>query len=273
MALWGLGNLGGHVDGVIARELYGVAIGHKSAAVRADAVRRYASVGASDLRERLEAVLFDRSRGPRDAAAYLLNNLFQISARGIWRRVIDSGTDGRVHIIVTALSTAAEPEDAARFVPFLNDPSARLRAVALRGLARAKAPRFDEYVMAALQDQSGLVVRCALNMLSREGQLLDREPLERAYAGALTQRVRRQLIRAAPLLGKWEALAFLLPLASAEDSALVGEEIDHWLQSANRRFTALDAETRNKLIDLVRRRKALGADRRWDRIEGTLKDW
>ena len=72
--------------------------------------------------------------------------------------------------------------------------------------------------MRALRDQSGLVVRRALSLLAKEGQLLGCAELQQAYASAQSERVRRQLIRAARLMGKWDALVFLLPLLSTSDA-------------------------------------------------------
>ncbi len=200
-------------------------------------MRRYASLGSEDLREQLEESIFDSSRGPRDAAAHLLESLFHSSALQRWRQVIDAGASKPLTVVVTAMSYVAEFEDVERLEPFLNDPIARTRAAALRGLVRAKASKCDEYFMRALRDQSGLVVRRALSLLAKEGQLLGCAELQ-------NERVRRQLIRAARLMGKWDALVFLLPLLSTSDALVAHEEIDRWLQTTNRRFAALDPEIR-----------------------------
>jgi hypothetical protein len=101
----------------------------------------------------------------------LLERLFNLSARERWRRAIDARDSKLGRVAVTAMSYVAELEDVERLAPFLNDSVARIRAAALRGLVRAKANRCDEYFMSGLRDQSGLVVRCALTLLSREGQL------------------------------------------------------------------------------------------------------
>jgi hypothetical protein len=81
------------------------------------------------------------SRGPRDAAAYLLNQRFGESARQRWRAAIDSGDEGRAPIAVNALAYAAE-EDIERLTPFLRHSAARIRSYALRGLVRAKSRSF-----------------------------------------------------------------------------------------------------------------------------------
>jgi hypothetical protein len=174
----------------------------------------------------------------------LLESLFHRSARQRWRQVIDAGASEQIAVVVTAMSYVAESEDVQRLEPFLDDPIARTRAAALRGLVRTKASKCDEYFMRALRDQSGLVVRRAMSLLAKEGQLLGCEELQQAFASAQSERVRRQLIRAARLMAKWDALVFLLPLLSTSDELVAHEEIDRWLQTTNRRFAALDPETR-----------------------------
>jgi|HubBroStandDraft_1064217.scaffolds.fasta_scaffold01793_12 HEAT repeat protein len=244
VALWSIGSVGQVLDPGRAEELIRRAIRHRNSAVRAAALRHYASLGTENLREELEESIFDSSRGPRDAAAYLLQSLFHLSARDRWRQVIDAGPGERLRVAVTAVSYVAESGDVERLEPFLDDPTARIRAAALRGLIRAKAGRSDEYFMRALRDQSGLVVRHAMSLVSKEGQLLGRAELEHAYASAQSEAVRRQLVRGARLLEKWDTLRFLLPLLSTSEALVAREEVTRWIQSANRRFAGPDPEDR-----------------------------
>jgi hypothetical protein len=271
VAIWALGNLNAHMTGAFSQELLRRAIQHKSAAVRAYALRRHAATKPGDLLGELESGIFDSSRGPRDAAAYLLDHLFQVSARESWREAIDSGDGGRLYIALMALSYEAEAEDTDRMVPFLGNSSARIRAIALRGLVRAKSARADESLLQSLSDPSGLVVRCALDLLSRDGQLLEKTELEKSYSKASNERVRRQLIRGARLLAKWDALEFLLHLVSSLDVVTAEEEIDRWFRGANRRFTALEAGTRARLKDFLEEIPLHLRNSRWQRVEEVVR--
>jgi hypothetical protein len=86
-----------------------------------------------------------------------------------------------------------------------------------------------------------------MSLLSREGQLVEPAELEQAYARAQSEPIRRQLVRGARLLEKWEAIRFLLPLLSTSDAPVAHEEVNRWIQSANRRFVAPDPETRRAI--------------------------
>jgi hypothetical protein len=268
VALWGLSTavLGGSSSEALLKR----ALEHGSAAVRTYALRTYEELGATDLREVLERALFDVSRGARDAAAYLLNERFGESARQRWRAAIDSRDERRAPIAVIALAYAAEEEDAERLTPFLEHAAARIRAFALRGLVRAKAPRSEEFLARGLRDPSGLVVRVALKLFSKEGPSLDLFTLEHAYASAPSEAVRRRLLHGSRVLGKWETLSFLLPLMSSADAAITSGEINRWLQASNRRFTPLDSAVRVKLAGELRRLQDSAPSPRWAELKGIL---
>jgi hypothetical protein len=171
---------------------------------------------------------------------------------------------------VNALAYAAEEEDIERLTRFLRHPAARIRLYALRGLVRAKAPRSEEFLSQALRDASGLVVRFACNLLSKEGQLLDLRTLENAFALAPSEAVRRQLLHGSRLLGKWDTLAFLLPLMASADAAIASEEINRWFQSANRRFTPLDSRVRESLETQLQKLDEAAPSQRWAQLKGIL---
>jgi hypothetical protein len=227
-------------------------------------------LGAPDLHEVLERALFDASRGPRDAAVYLFERRFAESARQRWRVAIDSGDEGRAAIAVNALAYAAEAEDVDRLMPSFRHPVGRIRALALRGLVRAKAPRSEEFLTQALRDSSGLVVRVALRLLSKEGPLLDLHMLQQAYASAPSKAVRRQLLHGSRILGKWDTLAFLLPLMETEDAPFAATEIDRWLLSSNRRFTPPADGMRASLEVELRKLQEAVPSRQWVQLMGIL---
>jgi len=254
----------------VAESLLRRALEHRSAAVRSFSLRAYGELKSRDLREVLGREIFDGSRGARDAAAYLLDERFGASARQYWRAAIDPGDEGKAPIAVNALAYAAEAEDVDRLTPFLRHALGRVRANALRGLLRAKALRSEEFLTDALRDASGLVVRVALRLLSKEGPLLELHTLQQAYAASPSEAVRRQLLHGSRILGKWDALAFLLPLMLSDDAAFAGAEIDRWLQSSNRRFTPLDSGMRESLEGDLRKLQEIAANQWWTELLGIL---
>jgi hypothetical protein len=82
--------------------------------------------------------------------------------------------------------------------------------------------------------------------------------------------VRRQLLHESRFLGKWETLAFLLPLMETEDEAVASVEIDRWMQSANRQFTAPESAMRGRLEAALRVLQSSNPSPRWAYLLGIL---
>lgn len=247
------------------------ALRHSDSEVRAQALRLFAQFGTADLHKVVEGCLFDNSRGPRDAAVFLLQRHFKESALKHWRESIDAAASPHRHIAVAALSYAAESEDVSRFTPFLRDPSARVRAVALRGLVRADAAHGEQYLVAALKDDSALVVRYALNLTSKNSQLFALKDLREAFESASSEATRRQLSFGSRSLGKWDSLEFLLWLTTVHRWEISSVGLDRWLVAANRRFTSLDENTRVRLLSQLHEVAGRITDGRWSRIETALR--
>jgi HEAT repeat protein len=270
ISIWAL-SLAGTLPSVEAQSLARHALRHSHSGVRAQALRMYAELGPADLREVLEAFLFDAARGPRDAAVFLLDQRFKDAALRHWREALDSKTSVHRHTALVALSYAAEPEDVGRLEAFLKDSSARIRAFALRGLVRADAARVEQYLVAALKDASAFVIRYALYLASKQKQLFALKDLQDAFEFASTDATRRQLSFASRLLGKWESLEFLFWLTTVEWWGIASVGIERWLVAANRRFTSLDENTRSRLLNQLREVAAKVPDNRWPRIEVILR--
>jgi hypothetical protein len=247
------------------------ALGHSHSGIRAQALRMYAELGAADLRQVLETFLFDASRGPRDAAAFLLNERFTGAALKHWRDAIDLGPSPYRRIALAALSYAAGPEDVSRLEAFLGDPSARARAFALRGLIRANAAGADQYLVGALKDPSAFVIRYALALTSKQKQLFALKNLKDAVEFASAETTRRQLTFGSRLLGKWDALEFLLWLTETRGLEASRVGLDRWLVAANRRFTSLDEHTKSRILSQLKEVADRIPDSRWSRIEIVLR--
>src|SRR5690348_16453625 len=120
-----------------------------------------AALDPASTRALLQVALFDPARGPRNAAAYLLRTQFQETPIEHWRNAVDAGPSQNFEAAVMALSEFAEAEDVSRLRSQLANPKARIRAAALRGLTRAKAPQLTEHLRLALSDRTTVVLRQA----------------------------------------------------------------------------------------------------------------
>jgi hypothetical protein len=226
-------------------------LAHPRAQLRAQALRELNVAGLAGMRELLEARLFDVSRSPRNAAAFLLRQRLGVDPLTHWRAALDAGQGTMARIALHALADFATPEDAPRSRSWLAHPSGTTRAAALRVLARARAPDLVAEAQRALADPSGKVVREALAIACDEPAVLSEPVLRDCYVRAADAAARNRLITATRRLDKWTALVMLLDWrAEAEGATAVqlDDELLNWRRYDLRRFTPLDAGHRERIV-------------------------
>jgi hypothetical protein len=144
-----------------------------------------------------------------------------------------------------------------------------VRAFALRGLWRIGAPDCPGLLDEALLDGSLQFVRTALDIYSRGRELPRRETLEIALARATDPGLRHRLISGARMLGKWEALTFLLA-RYMECGALADPALDsalqRWELAFNRSFAQLRAEQRTEISRALASLRNSRPSKRWDSL-------
>jgi HEAT repeat protein len=272
LALWALSQARTLVTSV-AQKLVHQALAHRHAPVRAEALRMQTAIDPASARALLEQALFDPARGPRNAAAYLLRTQFDESAIDRWRNEVDVASSAHFEVAVMALSEVAEPSDVSRLQSQLGHPRARVRAAALRGLWRAKAPELAEHLRLALRDSTSLVIRQAAKIYAHSAEALDQSVLEAAHGGATSKQTRLTLLHMARLLGKWESLDFLLSRVEDADDDLfvaIATELDRWIQVANNRFTPIADQARELLGSRVRHAQVVRPRYSWDQLVALL---
>jgi hypothetical protein len=172
-----------------------------------------------------------------------------------------------------ALCEHSEPGDAPRLQPHLVNSKSRIRAAALRGLARAKAPEMPSHLRHALSDPTPLVLRQTARIHSSTSEALDESALRAAYSRAASVQTRSALLSMVRLLGKWEGLDFLLcrvPGADDEVFGVIATELDRWAETANSRFTPIAADARELLGNHAMRARELRPTYGWKRITALL---
>lgn len=209
-----------------------------------------------------------------NAAAYLLRAAFQRSALPAWRVAIDEKLPNKSEIALAALGEHAEAGDSVRLLANLEHPKARLRAMALRGLARTGSPDLASILKTALFDPSARVVEQAVRLIEHSGEAIDRSSLEAAYERASSARLRAVYVRAARLLAQWESLEVLLAWAGetdAETFLVVMQEIERWRRFQNRRFAPLPDDARAALMGRLTAVGARRPSRVWEGFEDVLR--
>jgi hypothetical protein len=267
IALWALAAASRLLEGEALRNLLRAAQRTRVARVRADALRRYVRANHSDAGDVLRIALFDPARAPRNVAAFELQRTFGEQALPQWRAAFDQARSSAV--VIAALAEHGEDVDEPRLRQGLTHRRARVRAFALRGLWRIGAPDCPGLLDEALLDGSLQFVRTALDIYSRGRELPRRETLEIALARATDPGLRHRLISGARMLGKWEALTFLLA-RYMECGALADPALDsalqRWELAFNRSFAQLRAEQRTEISRALASLRNSRPSKRWDSL-------
>ncbi len=224
-------------------------------ALRRDALRAAVRIGLPSLRTCLSEALFDRSTGPRRLAAHLLRERLGEEPRHYWREALDAGDSAKARIALDALSECAQAEDAMRLTPWLSCAQARLRLLALRGLARSGAASLATVLARALHDPDYRVSAEAQETYKRGTAALSVAALQQAWD--LRPTFRGRLLVATQWLDKWQALDFLLQALAepqqAQIAAAIVDELQTWVDRGRYRFGSIaDADPRALRERLIR---------------------
>lgn len=215
--------------------------------VRATALRQLLGARINGIEDWVNSALFDRARSVRNTAAWFLKNRGD-SALPIWRAAFDADT----HLATTtsALSEHGDPGDIERLRHGFSGPNVRIRADALRGLHRLRAADCAELLTQALCGRSSFMARTALDLYQKGNDAPTRSMLEKALDDATSLSLRKRLIGASRLLGKWEGLAFLLYRHLCDDErdiAAVDTALRRWARDYNRSFTTATPSQRDEI--------------------------
>ena len=249
------------------------ALRHRSATVRAEALRALGGEAGDAARARLEAALFDIARAPRSAAAFLLRHVHGLDARSRWRTSLDA-MSRRASVALVALAEVAEPEDVPRLLAWRDSPNGRIRIAVLRGLLRTKTPHVGEEVRAALLDPSPRVLRDALNLAANGATLLDSTLLEQAYESAASSECRKVLIRGLRHLSLWDALARLLRWCRQPPDDLrdvLSEALIGWLGRSTAGHAKLSHGVRDAILEGLPEASRAFPDLAWREIHFALR--
>ncbi len=267
VALWALARLRDTLDAQEIQVLLREGLRSRLALVRSDSLRRYCRTGFIDVRETLEAALFDRARSVRGVAAYQLTAMYSESALDCWRRAFDEGR--REDAIIAALSDFGETADETRLRSFLMHPRGRVRALALRALARIGAADTEALLANGLRDGSVHVVGAVIATYAHGIGSLTIENLHRAVASTESPTLRLRLISASRWLGKWARLEFLL----AQYSSCRSSEFDHldravcgWIANANSSYAVAGTDRRNAIALALETARTLHPSRQWSQV-------
>ncbi len=199
----------------------------RSPFIRAVALRARYGLGLPDAHNAAQAAVLDRSPLVRTVAREILG---RAASRAI--ALEELAHDGSSAVCALGiLATDGEAEDARIAGRRLDDDLPRVRAAAVRVVARLSPDAFAEDLRVALADRSPRVVREACRGLARGPHALVRDDLRARIAATTDATVRRELLRLLIAIDRERALLALLDLSAAG----IHEHAVAWLAALLRR--------------------------------------
>jgi hypothetical protein len=159
----------------------------------------------------------------------------------LYRSEIQSGEARRLDVAILGLSEVGSPEDADLAAAFLTHPLPRVRAAAVRAVARLSADDLLPMLDVALGDGSPRVSRAARIAFLAGSTSPDAQALCHILDRSEHRHARLNAISVARALPRWERLRFLLAACANSDDELAKRAalgVDRWLVASNR--AALD---------------------------------
>jgi hypothetical protein len=186
----------------------------------------------------LVEALWDRSPAVRELARFLLRKSGRDDMAAMVRDRLRSAPERDVAGLVAALGETGTPDDAPQVLGYLSDARPRVRAAAVRGLARLDLPAHASVIVERIPDDAPSVSRAGREVLERHPELLDFDALERMYALSASRHARVNILALVTHSGRWRVLRFLLEVARGEDelSKLAVERLRHWAARGVRSF-------------------------------------
>ena len=138
------------------------------------------------------------------------------------------------------LSETGAAEDADLVAPLVEHPRPRVRAAALRALARLRGDAAVPTLLRAVGDASPRVSRAAADALLPRVALADEQELAGWMNGLHPRHVRLSALRLLAARSKWDGLTWILLECASEDAVNRHVAMGHlrrWMQRFNRTFT------------------------------------
>ncbi|MGB8932313.1 MAG: HEAT repeat domain-containing protein [Anaeromyxobacteraceae bacterium] len=211
-------------------------------------------------KEVLERSLADSHSHVRGTARWLLKGEAGFDAATAQRAALSKASNADLVGALEGLGEVGDATDAARALPYLGHPRARVRAAAIHLLGAVGGAEHREALIGALSDPSAKVSRAARMLLLRAGAI-DPDRITWAAHRSSHPHERKGAVDLARAHDHWLAGVLLLRIATrTTDAAVVGrasEALQSWENRYNRVFSAPSEALVAEFEALVSRESAI----------------
>ena len=222
-----------------SHELLQLALADAYMPVRRLGLRTIAARFPDEARAPFERALLDHNVAIRQEAQHYFRAGNSFDLRDSYLRRLTTATNQALIGAVAGVGETGTPEDASSIESFLSADSPRVRAAAIRSLARLSADRYLQAFVSALADSSPRVSREAALALAKFATRVGPDRLSQAFRLAPSAQNKQCVLRLILRLNKWDAIALLVPSLIDSDPSIVALTkgyIDRWSARFNRSF-------------------------------------
>lgn len=235
--------------------------------IRRDALGLAARRIGADALPWLRDALLDTAGGVRDAARDALQRLAPMDFAAFYREQVAAG-GARLARAVAGLGETGADADVEAVGPALDDPLPRVRAAAVRAVARLGGTAALPAVLASVADASPSVSRAAAAALLDGVRTLGIAPLGAFYRDSAQAHVRQTALSLLVARGKWESIPWILRALRDPDER-IRRYAHTYLRQWKQRFNRVGSQpTPDQLREL---RQAL--EQVADALDPPLLDW
>jgi HEAT repeat protein len=221
------------------RDLLPVMLRDRASSVRLAAVRLARERDAWGWAPAVRALLLDRAAAVRGEVRALLSAAEPMDFAAFYLEQVRDGSP-RLAEAAAGLAETRTAEDAGRIAPLVDHGQPRVRAAALRALARLTGDAAVPALVRAVGDASPRVSRAAADALPPRIVVAQAGALAGWMDAAHPLHVRRNALRLLSWRGKWDGIAWILRGCGDADPEIRGAARSHlnrWLQRFNRTFS------------------------------------
>lgn len=200
--------------------------------------------------------LLDPNAAIREEAQYFLRRGGTLDLRAYYCQVLETVTDTRLCAAIAGLGEVGQPNDSSLLERFISDPTPKVRAAALRAVAKLNPNRHLEQFLGALDDPSAKVAREGFLALSKRANSVGGPRLWEIYSRCRYAHGKRSVLYLFARLTKWDSIAFLIQSLADEDRSTVElskRYIARWSARYNRSFVTPNTNQLSRLRDVLRR--------------------
>jgi HEAT repeat protein len=216
-----------------------------SMTVRREALHIFAERYQNDASHEFESALLDSNIAIREEAQFYFQKAGTIDLRAYYSRMLDTSSRQLLCAAIAGLGETGLAKDSELVRRFLTDNASRVRAVALRAIARMNPDAYINEFVLALNDPGGKVTREAVRALGKKANAVGGQRLWEIFKGCPHQNGKRGVLFLLARINKWDSIMFLIQSLADQDDSIIElsrRYIVRWFARYNRSFVGPSSE-------------------------------